>query len=96
MTLDTTILNTQILKNKVITHLDKQVVWGLVLNLNSKAMKTSPNSQISFRGTIYTDGVGVSVLKQNYDPGRRMGGGGTIKTAAEGKLFRYVEDLTKE
>lgn len=60
-------------------------------------MKSSQNSQVSFKGTIYTDGVGVSVLKQNCDPGsRRINGGSTKKSAEEGELFRHVEDLTKE
>jgi hypothetical protein len=31
---------------------------------------------MKFNGMIYTDGVGVSVLKQNFDPGTRRGGGG--------------------
>jgi hypothetical protein len=39
MTIDTYILNTQILKNSIISHLDKEVVWGAILDVTSKAMK---------------------------------------------------------
>ncbi|KAI8056504.1 uncharacterized protein B0P05DRAFT_559954 [Gilbertella persicaria] len=39
MTIDTYIVNTQILRNSVISHLDKEVIWGVVLNMKSKAMK---------------------------------------------------------
>ncbi|KAI9269577.1 hypothetical protein EDC94DRAFT_639311 [Helicostylum pulchrum] len=88
MTIDTLILNTQIFKNMVLTHLDKQVVWGGAINLNSKGMEPQgPDKQMTFRGMIYTDGVGVSILKQNHDPRKR----GEDKDS-----FKYIEDLKKE
>jgi hypothetical protein len=37
MTIDTLILNTQILKNPVTSHLDKEVVWGAVLDFTKKS-----------------------------------------------------------
>ncbi|KAI9245273.1 hypothetical protein EDC94DRAFT_643458 [Helicostylum pulchrum] len=87
MTIDTLILNTQILKNMVLTHLDKQVVWGRAINLNSKGMEPQgSDKQMKFRGMVYTDGVGVSILKQNYDPRKRGGK----------KSKKQLEDLKKE
>ncbi|KAI7889190.1 uncharacterized protein EV154DRAFT_544608 [Mucor mucedo] len=80
-TIDTLILDTQILKNRVLTQLDKQVVYGGTINLNSKGMEPQGCRM------IYTDGAGVSILKQNYDPGRR---------GEDKNPFKYMEDLKKE
>ncbi|KAI9265788.1 hypothetical protein EDC94DRAFT_634206 [Helicostylum pulchrum] len=89
MTIDTLILNTQILKNM-------QVVWGGAINLNSKGMEPQgPGKQMKFRGMIYTDGVGVSILKQNYDP-RKKGGKKSKKQLEDKDSFIYIEDLKKE
>ncbi|KAG1436532.1 hypothetical protein G6F56_012843 [Rhizopus delemar] len=38
MTIDMYILNTQILENSVISHLEKDVIWGSVLNMQSKGI----------------------------------------------------------
>ncbi|KAG1437678.1 hypothetical protein G6F56_012991 [Rhizopus delemar] len=38
MTVDTYILNTQILGNSVISHLGKDIIWGSVLNMQSKGI----------------------------------------------------------
>ncbi|KAL0093398.1 hypothetical protein F4703DRAFT_1903080 [Phycomyces blakesleeanus] len=40
MTIYTCILNILILNNSVIRHLDKEAVWGSVMNINSKATRT--------------------------------------------------------
>ncbi|KAI9270016.1 hypothetical protein EDC94DRAFT_334909 [Helicostylum pulchrum] len=96
MTIDALILNTQIFKNMVLTHLEKQVVWGGAINLNSKGMEPQgPDKQMTFRGMIYTDGVGVSILKQNYDP-RKRGGKKSKKQLEDKDSFKYIEDLKKE
>ncbi|GAA5794977.1 hypothetical protein HPULCUR_000327 [Helicostylum pulchrum] len=96
MTIDTLILNTQILKNMVLTHLDKQAVWGGAINLNSKGTEPQgSDKQMKFRGMIYTDGVGVSILKQNYDP-RKRGGKKSKKQLEDKDSFKYIEDLKKE
>ncbi|EIE83891.1 hypothetical protein RO3G_08596 [Rhizopus delemar RA 99-880] len=51
MTIDTYILNTQILKDSIISHLDKEVVWGAVLNVTSKVMKPQGERKfMKFRG----------------------------------------------
>jgi hypothetical protein len=74
MTINTYILNTQILKDSIISHLDKEVLWRAVPDIRSKAMKPQgERKSMKFRGTIYTDGVGVSVLKQNYDTKKKGG-----------------------
>ncbi|KAG1492232.1 hypothetical protein G6F45_004510 [Rhizopus arrhizus] len=52
MTIDTYILNTQNLKNSIISHLDKKVVWGAVLDVTSKAMKPQRERRfMKFRAT---------------------------------------------
>jgi hypothetical protein len=99
ITIDTYILNTQILKNSIISHLDKEVLWGGVIEMKSKPMKPQgENKRMAFKGMIYTDGVGVSVLKQNHDTKKKGGGGGGKQKAilAEEKEFKYVEKLEKE
>jgi hypothetical protein len=45
---------------------------------------------------VYTDGVGVSILKQNFPPGRRIGGDKKKGKLEDNDSFRYVEDLRKE
>ncbi|KAG1613708.1 hypothetical protein G6F46_007501 [Rhizopus delemar] len=96
MTIDTIILNTQILKNSIISHLDKELVWGAVLDVRSKAMKSQGERKImKFRGTIYTDGVGVSILKQNYDT-KKGGSSGRKPKSIEADEFQYIEKLGKE
>lgn len=100
MTIDTHILNTHILNNSVISHLDKEVVWGSVLNITAKAMRSHGEAKdVSFRGMIYTDGIGVSVLKQNHETKKKgaggSGGGKKSRSLAEND-FQYVEKLEKE
>ncbi|KAI9259255.1 hypothetical protein EDC94DRAFT_160502 [Helicostylum pulchrum] len=96
MTIGTLILNTQIFKNMVSTHLDKQVVWSRAINLNSKGMEPQgSDKQMKFKGMIYTDGVGVSILKQNYDP-RKRGDKKSKKQLEDKDSFKYIEDLKKE
>ncbi|GAA5801827.1 hypothetical protein HPULCUR_007281 [Helicostylum pulchrum] len=79
-----------------LTHLDKQVVWGGAINLNLKGMEPrGPDKQMKFRGMIYTDGVGVSILIQNYDP-RKRGDKKSKKQLEDKDSFKYTEDLKKE
>ncbi|KAG1592985.1 hypothetical protein G6F46_006761 [Rhizopus delemar] len=51
---------------------------------------------MTFRGTIYTDGMGVSVLKQNYDTKKKVGSGGGKSRLIKADEFQYVEKLGKE
>ncbi|EIE92499.1 hypothetical protein G6F46_009596 [Rhizopus delemar] len=97
MTIDTYILNTQILKNSIVSHLDKEVVWGAVLDVTPEAMKPQGERKImKFRGTIYTNGVGVSVLKQNYDTKKKGGNSCGKPNSTEADEFQYIEKLGKE
>ncbi|KAG1560453.1 hypothetical protein G6F49_002680 [Rhizopus delemar] len=81
----------------IISHLDKEIVWGTVLDVRSKAMKPQGERKfMKFRGTIYTDGVGVSVLKQNYDTKKKGGSSGGKPKSIEADEFQYIEKLGKE
>ncbi|KAG1140370.1 hypothetical protein G6F37_009660 [Rhizopus arrhizus] len=96
MASDTSILNTQILKNSIISHLDKEVVWEAILDVTSKAMKPQGERKfIKFRGTIYTDGVGVSVLKQNYDTKRKGGSSSGKSKSIEADEFHNRNQIQK-
>jgi hypothetical protein len=96
MTIDTMILNNHILKNSKRSKLDKAYIWGKVLNLSSKPFKgQGPNNSVQFRGTIMTDGIGVSIIKQNFNTSK----GGTSnpkKATSVEKDFKYVEQIPKE
>ncbi|KAI9354997.1 hypothetical protein BD770DRAFT_412005 [Pilaira anomala] len=95
MTIDTMILNNHILKNSQ-SKLDKGYIWGKVLNLSSKPFKDQGlNSSIKFRGTIMTDGIGISVIKQNFDTSK----GGTSNPKAslvEDEELKYIEQIPNE
>ncbi|KAG1441894.1 hypothetical protein G6F56_011289 [Rhizopus delemar] len=92
----TYILNTQILGNSVISHLEKDIIWGSVLNMQSKGMRPQGESrQLMFRGTIYTDGVGISILKQNHDSKKKRSGGKEKKVDVDDDV-PYVHTLSKK
>ena len=94
MTIDTLILNTQILKNPVITHLDKENIWGAVVNLQSVAFKKQgPAQDMVFQGIISSDGVSVSILKQNREPRK---GGRTKAEPIMRKDCTYIENLSPQ
>ncbi|KAI9362853.1 hypothetical protein BD770DRAFT_407920 [Pilaira anomala] len=96
MTIDTVILNNHILKNSQRSKLDKGYIWRKVLNLSSKPFKDQGlNSSMKFRGTIMTDGIGISVIKQNFDTSK----GGTSNTKAslvEDEELKYIEQISNE
>ncbi|PHZ13047.1 uncharacterized protein RHIMIDRAFT_306090 [Rhizopus microsporus ATCC 52813] len=97
MTIDTLILNTQILKNPVTNHLDKEIVRAPVLSVAAKAMKPQSERKASkFRGMLFTDGVGVSVLKQNDDMKKGGSGADRRAKAVDEEGFKYIEKLEKE
>ncbi|KAG1043670.1 hypothetical protein G6F43_011606 [Rhizopus delemar] len=97
MTIDTYILNAQILKNSIIGHLDQEVVWGAVLNVTSKAIKPQGERKfMKFRGTIYTDGVDVSILKQNQDTKKKGDSSGGKPKSIKADEFQHIEKLGKE
>lgn len=64
ITVDTLIMNHHILGAKAFKE-EKSTIWQKVLNIKYKAFKKQ-NSLI-FQGMLLTDGVGATVLKQNFD-----------------------------
>ncbi|KAI9362710.1 hypothetical protein BD770DRAFT_466065 [Pilaira anomala] len=53
------------------------------------------NSSMKFRGTIMTDGIGISVIKQNFDTSK----GGTSNSKAslvEDEELKYIEQIPNE
>ncbi|EIE85095.1 hypothetical protein RO3G_09805 [Rhizopus delemar RA 99-880] len=68
-----------------------------ILDVTSKAMKPQGERKfMKFRGTICTDGVGVSVLKQSYDTKKKDGSSGGKSRFIKADEFQYVEKLGKE
>jgi hypothetical protein len=74
ITIDTLILNHLILKDKKrFTGNNNNYVWNRVVDLNQNEFKNQGEDRsMKFRGTIQTDGVSISILKQNFE----RGGGG--------------------
>ncbi|KAI7899743.1 uncharacterized protein BX663DRAFT_488971 [Cokeromyces recurvatus] len=93
MTIDTLIVNNHILRNTNRSNLDKGFIWSQIVNHSSKGMKDQGASKsLKFRGMIQSDGVGVSVLKQNKESTK----GGTRGTRLEeDDNFRYIHLLSK-
>ncbi|PHZ12824.1 uncharacterized protein RHIMIDRAFT_283552 [Rhizopus microsporus ATCC 52813] len=95
VTIDAKILNYHILKRKSFPVGQKHELWKQVINYDCKAIKCS--TTMNFEGTLDTDGVGVSLLKQNFSPDRR----GTLNVErkplkADNDEFRYLESLSKK
>ncbi|PHZ07175.1 uncharacterized protein RHIMIDRAFT_307163 [Rhizopus microsporus ATCC 52813] len=63
---------------------------------NTKAMKSQGERKtMMLRGMLFTDGVGMSVLKQNDDTKKGGGGAGRRTKAVDEEDFKYVEKLEK-
>ncbi|KAI8076933.1 hypothetical protein BDF21DRAFT_473600 [Thamnidium elegans] len=87
MTIDTIILNNQILKDSKRSKLDKSSIWGKVVNISNEALKDQgPNKPIEFRGTIMTDGVGELIVKQKFE---------TSKSSISGPKINVKRPLKK-
>lgn len=73
MTLDSKIVNHHILKNKTECKTENESqIWREVVNLNKKAFKDQgENKSLKFQGTIKSDGIGMSVIKQNTTTNRK-------------------------
>lgn len=69
VTIDAKILNYHILKRKSFPDCQKHELSRQVINYDCKAIKCS--TTMNFEETLDTDGVGVSLLKQNFSPDRR-------------------------
>ena len=94
ITLDAVIIHQQILKrgrNRP-TKESKFETWKIVVDLNKKAFKPQGiNKSMCFQGFLQTDGVGVSIIKQNFE-GYSPGSDG--KSSKDDT--KYIESLTRE
>ena len=72
MTLDSKILNLHIIKSKKVLKANQKFEsWNQVVNMEKKVFKQQGYMKsLRFQGTLETDGVGVSILKQNTDTSR--------------------------
>ncbi|KAI9256066.1 hypothetical protein EDC94DRAFT_586909 [Helicostylum pulchrum] len=105
MTLDSKIVHFHILKYKTAPNAkNKFQTWGAAVKLKDKAFKSQgPERSLRFQGTLETDGVGVSVLKQNTDTDRRPSNANISRKSANVKTTdeeientKYIEHLTRE
>ncbi|KAL1930827.1 hypothetical protein VTP01DRAFT_9964 [Rhizomucor pusillus] len=78
-------------KNNIDFNLD---LWKQVVSCQLKPLQNQgADKSMAFKGTIFTDGFGVSILKQNFDSGF---GRKPKKTKADTKSdFTYIHDLDK-
>ncbi|CEG84103.1 hypothetical protein RMATCC62417_17951 [Rhizopus microsporus] len=109
VTIDKAIVNYHVLRAKNLKDA-KFDIWGKVVNLSARAFKAQGNNKsLRFHGTIETDGIGVSILKQNVDTGRRQKNKGKEKSVSsttanrsmsikkmEKDGFSNIEDLSNE
>ncbi|KAI9356038.1 hypothetical protein BD770DRAFT_458312 [Pilaira anomala] len=94
ITIDTKILNNHILKNTNQGKLDKQRLWDQVINMSTKAVKPQGKAKsIQFRGTIMTDGIAVSVIKQNEDTSKGNCSKSTLSKTVDENID-YLEKLS--
>ncbi|KAI8370647.1 uncharacterized protein BYT42DRAFT_583174 [Radiomyces spectabilis] len=68
MLIDTRILYTQNLNlnQRNVKGLSNLDLWSRVVDLDSRPFKQTKGKGLSFYGTLQTDGVGVSAIKQNF------------------------------
>ncbi|KAG1168780.1 hypothetical protein G6F70_008920 [Rhizopus microsporus] len=65
--------------------------YARVVDLDSKALKPQEGGQLRFRGTIQTDGAGVTVLKKRFDRQIRY----TARFTVEYETISYITNLTR-
>ncbi|KAG2236200.1 hypothetical protein INT48_003819 [Thamnidium elegans] len=84
-----------ILKDSKRSKLDKSSIWGKIVNRSNEALKVQgPDKSIKFRGIIITDGVGVSIVKQNFGTSKSNTSGPENNVVKE--YFQYIEEIPKE
>ncbi|KAI8055709.1 hypothetical protein BDF22DRAFT_617894 [Syncephalis plumigaleata] len=90
--IDTVILCQNILKRefKDKKHMDEY--WDEAVDLNSEPLKKQMGGKLKFLGSIETDGVGVTVIKE-IEEGR--GARSAAKKAAK-ESMRYITELSEE
>ncbi|PHZ17611.1 uncharacterized protein RHIMIDRAFT_254380 [Rhizopus microsporus ATCC 52813] len=93
--IDTKIVNFHILKNKSFTS-SKLDLWGEAVDLNRKVPKNQgAGKTIQFKGTIETDGVEVSVVKQNFVTSK---GSASNRNKPNNSIdkFRHIENMAQD
>ncbi|KAI9264658.1 hypothetical protein EDC94DRAFT_640296 [Helicostylum pulchrum] len=77
---------------------DKYHIWSQVVSLKEKAFKPQgPDKSLRFQGTLETDRIGVSVLKQNTSTNRRLAGSGRQQSVTKDEYkIENIQDLTQE
>ncbi|KAI8366642.1 uncharacterized protein BYT42DRAFT_587334 [Radiomyces spectabilis] len=65
-------------------------LWSWVVDLDSRLFKQTKGKGFSFYGTLQTDGVGVSVIKQNFASRK---GGRQKKAMVLDEAVPYVDSL---
>ncbi|CEG75083.1 hypothetical protein RMATCC62417_10189 [Rhizopus microsporus] len=91
VTIDSKIFCQNILGIRWSNAVDKLDYWRQVVNLDSKALKPKKGGQLRFRGTIQTDGVGVTVFKKRSDRQTRY----TARFRVEYEATSYITDLAR-
>jgi hypothetical protein len=69
---------------------NKMALWDQVVNLHSRPFRHQEGGGLCFRGTIQTDGVGVTILKKRRDTQARYG----ARFAVQVENTRYINELT--
>ncbi|KAI7900675.1 uncharacterized protein BX663DRAFT_537537 [Cokeromyces recurvatus] len=77
--------------------LDKNLIWVKVVNISRKALNDQGDAMsLKFRGMIHTDGIGVSILKQNKETSK----GGTKNTSkrlqTDYNEFQYIDTTSNQ
>lgn len=96
MTFDSNIVHFHILRYKTTANAkNKFQAWGAAVKLKNKTFKSQgPKRSMRFQGTLETDGVSVSIPKQNTDISRKSTKVKTIDD--ENDNTKYIEHLTRE
>ncbi|KAG1137121.1 hypothetical protein G6F37_011468 [Rhizopus arrhizus] len=94
MTLDSKIIHYHVLKSKKNPKTgSKFEIWGAAVDLNKKAFKYQGfQKSLLFQGTLETDGVGVSIIKQNTDTSRKSPKPNTEKKVDSNQI-EHIEGL---
>ncbi|KAG1505783.1 hypothetical protein G6F52_012054 [Rhizopus delemar] len=94
MTLVSKIIHYHILKSKKNPKTgSKFETWGAVVDLNKKAFKHQRfQKSLQFQGTLETDRVGVSIIKQNTDTSRKPPNP-NIEKKVDGNQTEHIEGL---
>jgi hypothetical protein len=97
MTIDTEIAKHHLLeKNDYNKDSTKEDIWSNIVNFKRKPVKEQ-NDGLKFQGTVFTDSVRLSIVKQNYDTSRRGNARRQKENSANNKEeFRYIDDLSRE